>query len=119
MSQNRFKIAESNFRLNPASSLLLLPPAPTLPCKSEGNLAQTCAQIDNNSTSFATTLIKWFLVTRSIKQVSTEGEVSNSSNSPDERIGTLELTDGEVLGETATVALTDGDKRKDAVGEAV
>ena len=45
--------------------------------------------------------------------------MSNSSNSPDERIGTLELTDGEVLGETATVALTDGDKRKDAVGEAV
>ena len=54
-----------------------------------------------------------------IKRASTEGEVSNSSYSPDERIGTLELTDGEVLGETAAVALTDGDKRNDAVGEAV
>ena len=129
MSQNRFKIAESNFRLNPASSLLITspvhlprPPTPTppltLPCKFEGNLAQTCAQIDDNSISFATTLIKWFLVTRSIKRASTEGQESNSSNSPDER-DTLAMTDGEVLGETAALALTDGDKRNDAAGEAV
>ena len=69
----------------------------------EGNLAQTCAQIDNNSTSFATTLIKWFLVTRSIKRASTEGQESNSSNSPDES-DTLAMTDGEVLGETAAIA---------------
>ena len=87
----------------------------------EGNLAQTCAQIDNNSTSFATTLIKWFLVTRSIKRASTEGQESNSSNSsnsPDER-DTLAMTDGEVLGETAALALNDGDKRNDSAGEAV
>ena len=84
----------------------------------EGNLAQTCAQIDNNSTSFVTTLIKWFLVTRSIKRASTEGQESNSSNSPDEN-DTLAITDGEVLGETAALALTDGDKRNDAAGEAV
>ena len=45
--------------------------------------------------------------------------MSNSSNSPDERIGTLELTDGEVLGETAAVALTDGDKLGDALVEAL
>ena len=45
--------------------------------------------------------------------------MSNSSYSPDERIGMLELTDGEVLGETTAVALTDGDKRNDAVAEAV
>ena len=69
----------------------------------EGNLAQTCAQIDNNSTSFATTLIKWFLVTRSIKRASTEGQESNSSNSPDES-DTLAMTDGVVLGETAALA---------------
>ena len=119
MSPNRFKIAESNFRLNPASSLLLpTSPPPTLPCKSEGNLAQTCAQIDNNSTSFATTFIKWFLVTRSIKRASTEGQESNSSNSPDES-DMLAMTDGEVLGETAALALTDGDKCNDAAGEAV
>ena len=84
----------------------------------EGNLAQTCAQIDNNSTSFATTLIKWCPVTRSIKRASTEGPESNSSNSPDES-DTLAMTDGEVLGETAALALTDGDKRNDAAGEAV
>ena len=29
------------------------------------------------------------------------------------------MTDGEVLGETAALALTDGDKRNDAAGEAV
>ena len=45
--------------------------------------------------------------------------MSNFSYSPDERIGTLELTDCEVLGETAALALTDGDKRNDAAGEAV
>ena len=84
----------------------------------EGNLAQTCAQIDNNSASFATTPIKWFLVTRSIKRASTEGQESNSSNSPDES-DTLAMTDGEVPGETAALALTDGDKRNDAAGEAV
>ena len=84
----------------------------------EGNLAQTCAQIDNNSTSFATTLIKWFLITRSIKRASTEGQESNSSNSHDES-DSLAMTDGEVLGETAALALTDGDKRNDAAGEAV
>ena len=43
----------------------------------------------------------------------------NSSNSPDERIGTLALTDGEVLGETDTLTLTDGDKLGDALAEAV
>ena len=84
----------------------------------EGNLAQTCAQIDNNSASFATTLIKWFLVTRSIKRASTEGQESNSSNSPD-KSDMLAMTDGEVLGETAALALNDGDKRNDAAGEAV
>ena len=45
--------------------------------------------------------------------------MSNSSNSPDKRIGTLELIDGEVLGETAALALTDGDKLGDALVEAV
>ena len=35
----------------------------------EGNLAQTCAQIDNNSASFVTTLIKWFLVTRQVNEL--------------------------------------------------
>ena len=45
--------------------------------------------------------------------------MSNSSNSPDERIGTLAMTDGEVLGETAALALTDGDRLGDAVDEAV
>ena len=45
--------------------------------------------------------------------------MSNSSNSPDERIGTLELTNGEVLGETDSLALTDGDKLGDARDEAV
>ena len=54
-----------------------------------------------------------------MKRASTEGEVSNSSNSPDERIGTLALTDGEVLGETAAPALTDGDKLGDALVKAV
>ena len=29
------------------------------------------------------------------------------------------MTDGEVLGETAALALTDGDKRNDAAGETV
>ena len=29
------------------------------------------------------------------------------------------MTDGEVLGETAALALNDGDKRNDATGEAV
>ena len=29
------------------------------------------------------------------------------------------MSDGEVLGESAALALTDGDKRKDAAGEAV
>ena len=43
----------------------------------------------------------------------------NSSNSPDERIGTLALTDGEVLGETGALTLTDGDKLGDALAEAV
>ena len=85
----------------------------------EGNLAQTCVQIDNNSASFATTLIKWFLVTRSIKRASTEGQESNSSNSPDEKIGTLALTGVEVLSETDALALTDGDKLGDALAEAV
>ena len=45
--------------------------------------------------------------------------MSNSSNSPDERIGTLEVIDGEVLGETAALPLTDGDKLGDALVEAV
>ena len=45
--------------------------------------------------------------------------MSNSSNSPDERIGTLELTDGEVLCEIAALALIDGDKLGDALVEAV
>ena len=46
----------------------------------------------------------------------------NSSNSPDERSGTLALTDGEVLGETSdalTLSVTDGDKLGDALAEAV
>ena len=38
--------------------------------------------------------------------------MSNSSNSPDERSGTLALTDGEVL----ALSLTDGDKLGDALG---
>ena len=42
--------------------------------------------------------------------------MSNSSNSPDERSGTLALTDGEVLGEIDALALTDGDKLGDALG---
>ena len=42
--------------------------------------------------------------------------MSNSSNSPDERSGTLALTDSEVLGETDALALTDGDKLGDALG---
>ena len=42
--------------------------------------------------------------------------MSNSSNSPDERSGTLALTDGEVLGKTDALALTDGDKLGDALG---
>ena len=42
--------------------------------------------------------------------------MSNSSDSPDERSGTLALTDGEVLGETDAMALTDGDKLGDARG---
>ena len=46
--------------------------------------------------------------------------MSNSSNSPDERSGTLALTDGEVLGETSdALTLTDGDKLGDALAEAV
>ena len=45
--------------------------------------------------------------------------MSNSSNSPVERIGTLAMTDGEVLSETAALALTDGDKLGDALVEAV
>ena len=45
--------------------------------------------------------------------------MSNSSNSPDERIGTLELADGEVLGETDALTLTDGDKLGDALAEAL
>ena len=43
----------------------------------------------------------------------------NSLNSPDERSDTLELTDGEVLGETDALTLTDGDKLGDALAEAV
>ena len=42
--------------------------------------------------------------------------MSNSSNSPDERSGTLALTDGEVLGKTDALALTDSDKLGDALG---
>ena len=42
--------------------------------------------------------------------------MSNSSNSPDEKSGTLALTDGEVLGETDALALTDGDKLGDVLG---
>ena len=42
--------------------------------------------------------------------------MSNSSNSPDERSGTLGLTDGEVLGETDALALSDSDKLGDALG---
>ena len=45
--------------------------------------------------------------------------MSNSSNSPDERIGTLALTDGEVLGETDALTLTDGDKLGDALAKAL
>ena len=43
----------------------------------------------------------------------------NSSNSPDESSGTLELTDGKVLGETDALTLTDSDKLDDALAEAV
>ena len=43
--------------------------------------------------------------------------MSNSSNSPDERSGTLTLTDGEVLGETNVLALTDGDKLGNTTGK--
>ena len=43
----------------------------------------------------------------------------NSSNSPDERSGTLALTDGEVLGETDVLTLTDGDKLGEALAEAM
>ena len=45
--------------------------------------------------------------------------MSNSSNSPDERSGTLELTDGEVLAETDALTFTDGNKLGDALAEAV
>ena len=45
--------------------------------------------------------------------------MSNSTNAPDERIGTLALTDVEVLSETDALALTDGDKLGDALAEAV
>ena len=45
-------------------------------------------------------------------------EKANSSNTPDES-DTLAMTDGEVLGESAALVLTDGDKRNDAAGEAV
>ena len=50
--------------------------------------------------------------------LSNSAQVSNSSNSPDES-DTLELTDGEVLGETAALALTNGDKLGDALVETV
>ena len=40
------------------------------------------------------------------------------SDSPDET-GTLELTEGEVLGETGVLALSDGDKLGDAADEVV
>lgn len=45
--------------------------------------------------------------------------MSNSSNSPDEKSGTLALTDVEVLSETDALALTDDDKLGDALAEAV
>ena len=45
--------------------------------------------------------------------------MSNSSNSPDERSGTLALTDGEVLGETDALTLSAGDKLGDTRAEAV
>ena len=48
----------------------------------------------------------------------TEGEVFNTPDPPGE-IGTLALTDGEVLVETDALALTDGDRLGDAVDEAV
>ena len=51
--------------------------------------------------------------------LSNSAQVSNSSNSADERIGTLAMTDGEVLSETVALALTDGDKLGDALVEAV
>ena len=60
-----------------------------------------------------------YLVASSIKRASTEGDVSNSSNPPDEKSGTLALTDGEVLGETDSLALADGDKLDDALGKDV
>ena len=41
------------------------------------------------------------------------------SSSPDERSGTLALTDGEVLGVTDALTLIDGDKLGDALAEAV
>ena len=54
------------------------------------------------------------------ERTSTEGRVFiNSSNSPDERSGTLALTDGKVLGETDALTLTDGDKLGDTLAEAV
>ena len=61
---------------------------------------------------------KWYLLTRSIKRASTEGEVSNSSDSPN-KTGKLALTDGEVLGVTDALALTDGDKLGHARDETV
>ena len=51
--------------------------------------------------------------------LSNSAQVSNSSNSPDERIGTLAMTYGEVLSETVALALTDGDKLGDALVETV
>ena len=49
-----------------------------------------------------------------LKRASKEGKVFNSSHSPDES-DTLALTEGEVLGETGVLELTDGDKLGDAV----
>ena len=54
-----------------------------------------------------------------MSELPTEGQVSDSSNTPDERSGTVELTDGEVLGETDALTLTDSDKLGDALAEAV
>ena len=44
---------------------------------------------------------------------------NDSSNSPDKGTDDDEVTDGEVLGETDAVVLTDGDKLGDAPDEAV
>ena len=45
--------------------------------------------------------------------------MSNFSNSPDERSGTLALTDSEVLGETDALAVIHGNKLGDTPGEIV